>query len=105
VVNRPPYLRVAKTLVKPDGGPIRLNLGPLQAGESYWLNVTVTQADGATLTPSNYQFEGLAAIGHANAPLRAMAQQVTTHGVKKIDPAKPAKHKRKHPRNHKLSRP
>lgn len=99
VVNRPPYLRVAKALVKPDGGPISLPMGPLQAGESYWLNVTVTQADGATLTPSNYQFEGLAANGHADAPLRVLANQEAAHAIKATAPTQPGK------RKHKRSRP
>lgn len=72
-INRPPFLRVAKVLVKPDGGPIRLNLGPLTPGEHYLINLTVTQADGATLTPTNYAFDGLPAGGFMRSPLRAMA--------------------------------
>ena len=93
-INRAPYLRVAKTLVKPDGGPIHFNLGPLQAGESYLLNVTVTQADGATLSPSNYRFEGLPAGGHAEAPLQPVASEEAAHTAQENKPGKSSGHKR-----------
>ena len=98
VVNRPPYLRVAKARVKPSGGPISLNLGALQAGESYLLNVTVTQADGATLSPSNYQFEGLAPNGHMDAPLKAEGSDkavLPTRPDKADKAKKPGKRKHK----------
>jgi hypothetical protein len=98
VVNRPPYMRVAKALVKPDGKPIRLDLGALQEGESYGLNITVTQANGATLSPTNYQFQGLADNGHADAPLRAMANQEAAPTAKETDLTKPGKRKHKRER-------
>lgn len=82
-------------LVKPDGGPIHFNLGPLQAGESYLLNVTVTQADGATLSPSNYRFEGLPAGGHAEAPLQPVASEEAAHTAQENKPSKSSGHKRK----------
>jgi hypothetical protein len=95
-VNRPPYLRVAKAVVKPDGGPITLNLGTLQAAENYLINFTVTQADGATLSPTNYQFTGLGSDGQLADPLRALARDKAEEPGKASHRAK-RKHKRAKP--------
>ena len=66
-VDRAPFVRVAKALIKPDGRLAQLDLGELMPGQAYQLNLTVAQADGATLTPINYRFvansqDGLTAL-------------------------------------------
>lgn len=95
-INRPPYVRVAKALVKPDGGPIRLNLGPLTAGENYLINLTVTQADGATLSPTNYAFDGLPAGQSLSSPLKHLVSDTTL-------PIPASAHKSKHSKRHKAA--
>jgi hypothetical protein len=74
-INRPPYVRIAKALTQPRDGTITLNLGPLKPGEKYQLNLTIAQIDGATLTPSNYQFEGQPDGAHVKAPLYPLSSR------------------------------
>ncbi|TXT40808.1 MAG: LysM domain-containing protein [Comamonadaceae bacterium] len=90
-INRPPFVRVSKALVKPDGGPIRLNLGPLSAGENYLINLTVTQADGATLSPTNYAFDGLAAGQSVQSPLKRLADDTVPAPVEPAHKSKRSK--------------
>ena len=68
----------------------------MQAAENYLINFTVTQADGATLSPTNYQFTGLGSDGQLADPLRALARD------KAEEPGK-ASHRVK--RKHKRAKP
>lgn len=70
--EKPPYTRLAKALVSAGAGPVIMDLGELHANEKYQLNLTVAQEDGATLSPTDYRFEGLGAGGHVTGALRPL---------------------------------
>ena len=68
-INRPPYVSGDKVLAKTNGNSVSLDLGSLVAGQSYQLNVSVVQADGALLTPSHYRFVALGEEGEVETAL------------------------------------
>ncbi|MDD5480461.1 FecR domain-containing protein [Rhodoferax sp.] len=58
-LNHQPYVRVVKALVNPVAAVISLPLDGLDVAQAHWVNFTVTQADGALLSPASYRLEGL----------------------------------------------
>lgn len=68
--GQPPYRRIAEASAQGDAQRISMDIGPLEAGLSLRLHLTVTQADGAAVIPLDYRFTGFTGLGWVEGALQ-----------------------------------